>query len=142
MEPQVAIRSFLARQPVSDLIPYVAYDEKRGLYCLDTGIGFVFECQPLAFIGPDTALILKGVFESNQLPSGSAIQFTIYASPNVKHLLDGYVFLRENALGAFLAGMGVGIIRQSMMAVVTGIGAGLAVAYMPEIINGIVTAQF
>ena len=46
------------------------------------------------------------------------------------------------ALGAFLAGMGVGIIRQSMMAVVTGIGAGLAVAYMPEIINGIVTAQF
>ena len=46
------------------------------------------------------------------------------------------------ALGAFLARMGVGIIRQSMMAVVTGIGAGLAVAYMPEIINGIVTAQF
>ena len=46
------------------------------------------------------------------------------------------------ALGAFLAGMGVGIVRQSMMAVVTGIGAGLAVAYMPEVINGIVTGQF
>ena len=46
------------------------------------------------------------------------------------------------ALGAFLAGMGIGIVRQSMMAVVSGIGAGLAVAYMPEVMNGIVTAQF
>ncbi len=46
------------------------------------------------------------------------------------------------ALGAFLAGMGIGIVRQSLMAVVSGIGAGLAVAYMPGIMNGIVTAQF
>lgn len=46
------------------------------------------------------------------------------------------------ALGTFLAGMGVGIVRQSMMAVVTGIGGGLAVAYMPDVINGIVTGQF
>ena len=46
------------------------------------------------------------------------------------------------ALGAFLAGMGIGIVRQSMMAVVTGIGGGLAVAYMPDVINGIVTGQF
>ena len=46
------------------------------------------------------------------------------------------------ALGAFLAGMGIGIVRQSLMAVVSGIGGGLAVAYMPQVMNGIVTAQF
>ena len=46
------------------------------------------------------------------------------------------------ALGAFLAGMGIGIVRQSMMAVVSGVGGGLAVAYMPQVMNGIVTAQF
>ena len=46
------------------------------------------------------------------------------------------------ALGAFLAGMGIGIIRQSLMAIVSGIGGGLAVAYMPDVMDGIVTAMF
>jgi len=43
------------------------------------------------------------------------------------------------AVGAFLVGMGMGIIRQSVMAIVIGIGVALVMFYGPGIIDGIVT---
>ena len=44
------------------------------------------------------------------------------------------------AIGAFLVGIGMGIVRQSLMSIALGIGAGMAVYYTPNIINGIVAA--
>ena len=44
------------------------------------------------------------------------------------------------ALGAFIVGMGMGIARQSIMAIALGIGAGMAVQYAPTIIDSMVTA--
>src|SRR5208283_3515313 len=61
--------------------------------------GFILECNPLSSAGEDTARILKGMFESPNIPSGSSLQFMIYGSPNIKPLLDNYVFLRESATG-------------------------------------------
>jgi conjugal transfer pilus assembly protein TraA len=43
------------------------------------------------------------------------------------------------AAGAFLVGIAAGIVRQSIMAVVTGLGAAMAVQYTPTIIDSIVT---
>lgn len=48
---------------------------------------------------------------------------------------------RALALGVFLVGVGAGIARQSLMAIATGLGGGMAVYYMPTIIGGIVTAM-
>jgi len=44
------------------------------------------------------------------------------------------------ALGCFLTGMAIGIVRQSMMSIALGIGGGMAVQYTPNIIDSIVTA--
>lgn len=44
------------------------------------------------------------------------------------------------ALGAFLAGVCIGIIRQSLMAIVLGVAGATAVYYTPNIIDGIVAA--
>jgi conjugal transfer pilus assembly protein TraA len=47
---------------------------------------------------------------------------------------------RALALTIFLVGMGVGIARQSLMAVASGLGGGLALFYLPDVINLIVAA--
>ena len=44
------------------------------------------------------------------------------------------------AVGAFLTGIAVGIVQQSLMAIVLGIGGAMAVYYTPNIIDSIVTA--
>ena len=44
------------------------------------------------------------------------------------------------AAGLFLTGMAIGIVRQSLMAIVMGISGGMAVNYTPEIIDAVVTA--
>jgi len=44
------------------------------------------------------------------------------------------------AVGAFLTGMGIGVVRQSLTSCVVGIGAALAVQYFPTIVDNIVTA--
>lgn len=44
------------------------------------------------------------------------------------------------AVGTFLVGMGVGVVRQSLMPVVLGIGSGLALYYTPSIVENIVVA--
>jgi len=43
------------------------------------------------------------------------------------------------AVSAFLIGMGMGIVKQSMVAIALGIGFALALAYGPAIITGIFT---
>ncbi len=98
METLRAARIMLDRQPLSELLPYLAYNHEKLMYVLDTGIGFVFECSPLQFPNPITASALRGLFES-MFPAGVSIQFTLLASRRIDHLLDGYVLLRENAHG-------------------------------------------
>jgi len=45
------------------------------------------------------------------------------------------------AISSFITGMAIGIVRQSLMAIAVGVGAGMAVQYTPEIIETMVTAQ-
>jgi conjugal transfer pilus assembly protein TraA len=44
------------------------------------------------------------------------------------------------ALGAFLTGIAIGVVRQSLMSIALGLGAAMAVYYTPDIINNIVAA--
>jgi conjugal transfer pilus assembly protein TraA len=44
------------------------------------------------------------------------------------------------AAGLFLTAMAIGIVRQSLMAIVLGIGCAMAVNYTPTILDAVVTA--
>jgi len=44
------------------------------------------------------------------------------------------------AAGAFLTGIAMGVVKQSIISVVTGIGTALAVNYTPTVIDSVVTA--
>jgi conjugal transfer ATP-binding protein TraC len=98
MEALKAQRIMLNRQPLSELLPYLSYEEKSGLYILDHGIGFVLECSPLIFAEMETANTMRGLFESF-FPPGTSIQFMIFGSRRIRYLLDAFVLYRENAHG-------------------------------------------
>lgn len=48
---------------------------------------------------------------------------------------------RALAIGIFIVGVGVGIARQSLMAIVTGLGGAMAMFYIPTVITNMVTAM-
>lgn len=97
MDSLDTIQQMLRRQPFSELIPFLSYDKDKTLYALDSGIGFIFECSPI-YAGQDTVRVMRGLFEE-RFPPGTSIQFMLYASPSVQHLLDSYVLARENVHG-------------------------------------------
>jgi conjugal transfer ATP-binding protein TraC len=100
MDSVKAAQQLLERQSFSVLLPYLAYDTGKKLYTLDSGIGCIFECTP-QFAGEDTARVIRGLLESD-MPAGTSLQFMLYASPNIKHLLDNYVMAREAVHGESL----------------------------------------
>lgn len=57
-------------------------------------------------------------------------------------LLEGWttgMLGKSIALAAFLVGIGGSIVRQTVIPIATGIGIAAAVAYTPEVLNGIIT---
>lgn len=98
METVKAAKLLLDRQPFSELLPYLAYNDEKNLFLLDNGVGFTFECSPIPFAGSETATILRGLFESN-FPQDASIQFLLFGSRRISPLLDAYVVSRENVHG-------------------------------------------
>lgn len=45
------------------------------------------------------------------------------------------------AIGFFIVGIAVGVTRQSLMAVVTGVSCALVVGFAPTVIDGVITAE-
>jgi conjugal transfer ATP-binding protein TraC len=98
VESVKAAQFMLQRQPLSEILPYLAFDDENEVYCLDHGVGVVYECSPLIFAGTETAMTLRGILESN-FPEKTSLQIAIIGSKNVKPILDAYVHLRENTHG-------------------------------------------
>jgi conjugal transfer ATP-binding protein TraC len=99
MEVIKAQKAMLERQPLSEFLPYLAYNDKNGIYVLDHGVGFIFECQPLIFAGEDSSKSIRGLLESSFIPAKTSIQFMMYASPNIHAIVDEYVLARQNTHG-------------------------------------------
>ncbi len=81
----IPIRNLIAiteRQPLSDFLPYIAYEEE--LYLLaDGGIGVIYECTPLTGANDEIVRILRSLYESSTLPDYTNINIFLFASPNI-----------------------------------------------------------
>jgi conjugal transfer pilus assembly protein TraA len=87
----------------------------------------------LFFVCMAGLLVARSVFAGT---GGSEFQ-EIYST--LTDWTQGYLG-KAMAAGLFLTGMAIGIVRQSLMAIVLGIGGGMAVNYTPSIIDAVVTA--
>ena len=88
----------LDREPFSELLPYLAYNEESKAFIIDYGVGFVYECCPLSYPSSDAVSTIRGLLES-MFPAGTSLQFTLYTSRKIGPRLDPYVLLRENTHG-------------------------------------------
>lgn len=85
------------------------------------------------------ACVLTLVFAGKALAGTEGAEFQ-----NIYTLIQGWTtgYLGKTiAVGMFLTGIGMGIARQSIISIVTGIASGMAVAYTPDIVDSIVTAM-
>lgn len=46
------------------------------------------------------------------------------------------------AIGSFITGMAIGLVRQSLMAIALGVGCALAMNYGPDVLGSMFTAMF
>jgi len=84
----------LERTSFSSFLPWAYHDEISDTYVnMDDTQGFVWECRPLVFAGDSTAQILEGLFRLN-LPTGSILQFMLYADNHIDPVLERYQTLR------------------------------------------------
>lgn len=82
------------RDKLSPYLPYQAWDSDTKVYhSVDDTFGYVWECTPLVYAGPDVFDTLKGCIHSG-IPYGSVLQFMMYADPDCKGLFDYYQALK------------------------------------------------
>ncbi len=78
----------VARERLSDYLPWVAYDHERKTYLSQEGAqGSIWECMPLPFMTEKTADILGGILRL-AMPPDTVIQFILFADPDVKPFTD------------------------------------------------------
>ncbi|WP_457569588.1 TraC family protein [Desulfurobacterium sp.] len=85
--PQEVLKEIYESVPLSQFLPYVAFDSERQLYILADGrAAVVFEVPPLVVAGEDFITGCRSLI--SEVREGSIVQFTMYASPNIKPFLD------------------------------------------------------
>lgn len=75
------------RQAITELLNYKAYDPLRKLYHQEDGVGFAIYASPATGMSQDDLRTLEGILKSNYR-SGTILQFTLYADPNIDHIVD------------------------------------------------------
>ncbi|MEW6542471.1 MAG: type IV secretion system protein TraC [Nitrospirota bacterium] len=95
--PIYQTNKILQRYPLSEYLPYQAYDPVHNLFIQADGrCGVVLSSEPLTGFNDQVLAKFTNLFELD-LPAGSTIQFAIHGSPAIRPWLDDYVKLREQA---------------------------------------------
>ena len=98
-------------EKLSKFLPYLAYHEgTRTFLMVDQSLASIIEFEPLPAGGIDEitinniASILENIF-TYPVPPDTALQFIVYASPNVEPLIEKWASLKRGELGKTLAGI-------------------------------------
>lgn len=82
------------RDPYSDYLPYRVYDPIDRIYLnQDETIGFCWSCTPLIFYGDDSLNVINGLW-SLPLPADTVMNFSLFADPYIKPVLDDHERLK------------------------------------------------
>ncbi len=92
----------------------------------------------LDLILPALAIMLLGL-AANSFAGTGGTEFALVETALIDWAQGGLG--RALAVGIFLVGAGVGMARQSLMSIATGLGGGLAMFYMPDVLVSIVSAM-
>ncbi len=81
----------------ADLLPYLSYIDDIGAFYLDyNAIGFVWKCQPIRGIGPDTVKLLQTIYSNKNFPENTVIQFQIFFNPFIHDKIERIAEIRKN----------------------------------------------
>ena len=92
----------------------------------------------LTIIFPVAAIVLLGIASNVFAGTGGTEFEEIYTT--LRSWSQGFLG-KTIALGLFIVGTAIGIVRQSLMAIAVGIGGGMGVYYAPNIIDTMVQAM-
>lgn len=81
------------RDTLTSMLNYRHYDEGRGLYFNYDSVGFVLYALPTAGLSVEDIRTLEGVFKNNYR-AGTIIQVSLYADPNIDHIIDRWAAVR------------------------------------------------
>jgi len=85
--PVKQVKELYESLPLSQFLPWIAYDRDKGLYILADGRAAVcFEVPPVIVAGNDFLNGCRALL--SEVDEGSVVQFTLYASPNIYPFLD------------------------------------------------------
>ena len=90
------IEDLLYRDKFSDFLPLYCYDPTEQTYHNSDGtVGWIWECSPLINASEKT-LTTAEAFLRLPLPEMSVLQFTLYADPDIKSIINDYKDVRRH----------------------------------------------
>lgn len=79
-----------SREPLSEYLPWVAYDEERKRYLnTDNTYGFLWECTPLTYASTREMDSLESMLKL-PFPKGTVISFALYADEDISGYIERY----------------------------------------------------
>ncbi len=96
--PYNFMKRALTRTPLSEFLPYGAFDDQHGVYRLTDGrVGAVWVMPPLPLAMSDATIKGLGGLFAMDLPPSSTIQIHHHGSPMIEPAMEHYVALRNTA---------------------------------------------
>lgn len=117
------LKTLFDRDFLSGLLPYQTYDTETGLFLNKKSQGFMLEVSTLLGSSEEIENILSSIV-TDILPAGMDMQFLLWASPKVGHMMDAFEQERSNdQIAAWLAKKRTDYLKKGAFESLSGLGS-------------------